>query len=147
MAVYSLANYKMTITSSDANLVSVFGESMTIGGNGSQVGSFSVSPNESIHSKQTYATGGYVFSKNYDRSGTISVNLNQLSDEVGKFKNLVKLYYGGDYGTLTIVLTNNENEKVVECIDCLPQGIPTQSFGDSASAQTWTFEVGKITIN
>ena len=147
MAVYSLANYKMTITSSDVNLISVFGASMTIGGNGSQVGNFSVSLNDSIHKKQTYATGGYVFSKSYDRSGTISVSLNQLSDEVGKFKNLVKLYYGGDYGTLTIVLTNNENEKVVECIDCLPKEIPTQSFGSDASSQNWSFEVGKITIN
>lgn len=145
--VYSLANYKMTITSSDANLIAVFGESMTIGGNGSQVGQFSVSDLQNQHSVQNYATGGYVFSKSYDRTGQISVQLNQMSDEVGKFKNLVNLYYGGDYGTLTIVLTNNENEKVVECIDCLPEGIPGQTFGNSASSQTWNFVVGKITIN
>lgn len=145
--VYSLANYKMTITSSDANIKRIFGEAMTIGGNGSYVGSFSVNISTSIHGVSGYNTGGYVFSKNYDRTGTISVNLNQLSDEVSKFKNLIKLYYSGDYDTLTIVLTNNENEKVVECIDCLPQSIPTQSFGTEASNQTWSFVVGKITIN
>lgn len=145
--VYSLANYKMTITSSDRNLIAVFGESMTIGGNGSQVGQFSVSLNAEIHGIDAYATGGYVYSKNYDRSGTIGVQLNQISDEVGKFKNLVKLYYGGDYGTLTIVLSNNENEKVVECIDCLPNKIPDQEFSSEAGNQTWEFLAGKITIN
>lgn len=147
MAIYSLAKYKITITTSDANLKQVFGESFTIGGNGSNVGQISVSSLKDIHDVKTYATGGYVFSKSYDRSGEISVQLNQLSDEVGRLKNLIKLYYGGDYGTLTIVLTNNENEKVVECIDCLPSKIPDQNFDDSVGDQTWSFVVGKITIN
>ena len=145
--IYSLANYKMTITTSDTTLKRVFGESLTIGGNGSHVGSFSISDLQNIHQVKSYDTGGYIFSKSYDRHAKISVSLNQFSDEVGKFKNLIKLYYSGDYGTLTIVLTNNENEKVIECVDCLPEAIPGQTFGESAGDQTWTFVVGKATIN
>lgn len=145
--VYSLANYKMTITSTDANIKKIFGEALTVGGNGSHVGSFTVSDLQEQHSIEGYATGGYIISKSYDRHGTIAVELMQLSDEISKFKNLVKLYYSGDYDSLTIVLTNNENEKVVECVDCLPVGFPDQTFGDSATNQTWTFVVGKVTIN
>ena len=145
--IYSLANYKMTITSSDPTIKRVFGESLTIGGNGSQVGSFSVSDLQNQNSVQGYATGGYIYSKSYDRTASISVSLNQFSDEISKFKNLIKLYYSGDYGTLTIVLTNNENEKIVEAVDCLPEGLPDLSLSADAGNQTWKFLVGIITIN
>lgn len=144
--VYSLANYKVAISINDSILKTAFGDVLTVGGNGSQLESMSVDFNASIFSKQTYSTGGYVFDKSYDRSGSLSITLNQLSEEVGKFKNLINMYYAGDYETLSIVLTNNENEKVIEMIDCLPSKIPTQQFQSSAQTQTWGFEVGRITV-
>ena len=144
--VYSLANYKLSISINDVVLRTAFGSALTVGGNGSQLESMTVSPNANIFDIESYATGGYVFNKSYDRSGSVSVTLNQLSDEIGKFKNLINMYYSGDYGALTIVLTNNENEKVIECVDCLPTKIPDQQFQSTAQTQTWGFSVGKITV-
>ena len=144
--IYSLANYKLSVYIEEPALRAAFGSSIIFGGNGSQLESISVNISGSIFDVQGYATGGYVFSKNYDRSGTISLNLNQTSEDVSKLKNLINMYYSGDYGPLTMVLTNNENEKVIDLVDCLPNGIPNQEFRSSAGTQSWGFDVGRITI-
>lgn len=147
MEVYSLANYKLTLTSSDPVVIQTFGESVSIGGQGKKVGSISIKQDNGPFSLKSYPTGGYYYDKSLDRSGSITIDLSQLAEEVAKFKTLINLYYSGEYDGFTIVLTNNENIKVAECIDCLPTDIPQQSFGESARDQSWTFATGQITFN
>ena len=146
MEIYSLANYKLTLTTNDEVLKATFGESLTIGGQGKKIGSIKINQTNAPYSIQSFATGGYYYDKSLDRHGDVTINLNQLAEEIAKFKTLLNLYYTGDYNGFTIVLTTNENVKVAECIDCLMTGVPSQDFGTTAGNQDWTFSSGQITF-
>lgn len=145
---YSLAKYSLTITTNDSRLQEIFGESLTIGGQGSTTDSISVSQSSGPMQINAYATGGYVFSQSYDRSGTASININQVSDAVNKLKKLLKATYTIEYDPFTIVVSDNEGNQVVSCKDCyLGNSLPTQSFSESAADQTWNFICGQVTFN
>lgn len=146
MKRYSLANYILSIESNDATIRSLFG-TISIGGEGSYMGSVKVEVPQDLWSTEGYATGAWVHNKNLDRSGTVAVELSQLSDAVQKFIRLCNLYYSGGYGSLSMVLTNTAGTKIATCTDCLPKNIPGQEFGDTAAKQTWTFTCGKIVYN
>ena len=147
MEIYSLANYKLTLTSDDPTIIATFGESISIGGQGKKIGSISINQTNSPYALKSFETGGYYYDKTLDRSGTITISLNQLAEEVAKFKTLLNLYYTGDYNGFTAVLTTNENVKVAECIDCLMTNVPNQSFGGSTGSQEWQFGTGQITFS
>ena len=144
---YSLAKYSMSISSIDGILQQIFGESLTIGGQGSMTGSISIRQNTSPSKLDGYTTGGYVYSASFDRTGSISVSINQMSDAVSKFKQLLKAYYQADFEPFTITVSDNEGNQVAECIDCNLRDIPEQSFGSDAADQTWSFDCGRITFN
>lgn len=143
MKRYALANYIVTITVPSA-LSDMFSD-ITIGGQGKAIGSISVNRQGSIYSVKGYATGGYVFDKNLNRTGSVSISINQMSDEVVKLIRLFNAYYAGDYDGMTISIKDNLNNKTVaNCIDCMPSSIPNQSFGESAADQEWSLDCGEI---
>ena len=148
--MYALADYIVTLKPSES-LARVFGETITIGGDGNIFGptdSIKVGlKNGSILETTGYATGGWVHSKSYDRTGTVEFNISQISDQVTKLINLCNFYYNGNYDGMTITVTNNnDNTIVATCEDCYVDGIPEQSLGTSAGMQTWTFNCGKVTF-
>ena len=100
---YSLANYILSIDSNDERIKSLFG-TISIGGEGSYLGSIAVGLATSMFSTSGYPTGGWVHNKNLDRHGTTTVTLNQLSDKVAKFIQLCKLFYQEDYDGFTLSL-------------------------------------------
>lgn len=145
---YSLANYYITISSDDSELQRIFigqdGETISIGGQGNCIGDISISRDKDMYSIDSYNTGGYVFNKNLDASGSVSISINQLSDVVSKFKELCNILYNGDYEPLTISVYDSYVEPVAECRDCYPKKIPEQSFKNESEDQTWEFLVGQI---
>lgn len=143
---YSLANYILSIDSNDERIKSLFG-TISIGGEGSYLGSIAVGLATSMFSTSGYATGGWVHNKNLDRHGTTSITLNQLSDKVAKFIQLCKLFYQEDYDGFTLSLSDINGNKIATMVDCYISQIPQQDYGDSAADQTWTFNCGQINFN
>ena len=143
---YSLANYILSIEPNDATIKAYFG-TISIGGDGSYLGSINLSLANAMMTTQGYATGGWSHSKNLDRHGTASLTLNQLSDAVAKFIKLAKLFYTADYDGFTLSLSDINGQKVASCIDCYIDKIPDQDFGEKAADQTWTFTCGQINFN
>lgn len=143
---YSLADYLLNIKTNDPALQSVFSE-LTVGGEGSYTDSISLNLDSNLFETTGFATGGWVHDKNLSRVGTAAITLSQLAKSVGKFKQLVNMYYSGDFEGLTITLTDSNANEIAKCEDCYPQKIPSQDFGTKAAPQTWTFTCGKITFN
>ena len=145
MKKYSLSDYILSFTSNDSIIDNIFG-SVSIGGEGSYLGSITIGGLPNLWDTTSFATGGWVHNKNLSRTGTVNITLNQLSDAVAKFIQLCNTYYTGDFDGLTLSLTDRNGQLVAECIDCYIQKIPDQSFNESSSDQTWTFTSGKISF-
>lgn len=149
MARYSLANYTLTISIS-TELAGDFGiETLTVGGEGSYLDNISINLNDNLWSTEGDATGSWVHNKNLNRTGTCSVTLSMLSDNVARFITLCNLYYNStnNYSGLTMALRSSDEKTIATCDDCYIQKIPNQEFQSTAQNQTWVFTCGKITFN
>ena len=148
---YSLADYIVTIEPNDEAIKSFFGTLSIGGGNsGNCVGSISLSIVQNLWETTGYATGGWVHNKNYDRHGTCSIQINQMSPEVRSFVDLCNHYFSGDYGSVTITVTAARGEEIVPiatCADCYIQKTADQTYGPSAENQNWVFTCGQIVYN
>ena len=140
---YSLAKYILTISANDVRMQDIFKE-LTIGGDGSLVGSVTFSRNSSLYETTGFATGGYVHNKNLSKIGTVTLSISQLAKSVGKLIAASEAFYGADYDGFTLTLTTNEGEKVASAIDCYIQKTPDQVFESQASQQSWSFTCGEI---
>lgn len=146
MKRYSLANYTVSIEPLDSILQSTFGV-MTVGGQGNYMETIRLSTENNLWSTVGYATGAWVHNKNLAKNGQAELVLQQVSDDVAKFKKLCELYYTGDYQGFTMTLTNNNGEQIATAVSCYPVKIPTQEFGATSANQTWQFTCGEITFN
>lgn len=140
---YSLANYILSITPNDQVIRNMFGV-ISIGGEGSYVGSVSFSRQASTFSTESYATGAWVHNKNLSRIGNVVVQLNQLSEQVSKFILLCETFLIGDYEGFTITLSTNDGVKVASAIDAYIEKVPDQTFENSATNQSWSFTCGQV---
>lgn len=143
---YSLADYILSITTNDASLTQMFGN-VTVGGEGSALDSISISTSQDLWNTTGFATGAWVHNKNLSRVGTVEVSISQLSEKVAKFKQMVNIFYSGDYDGFTFTLSDSYGNKVCTCVDVYPTKIPNQSFGSDAAMQSWSFTAGEITFN
>lgn len=143
---YSLANYILSIEPNDTTIKTYFG-SISIGGDGSYLGSLSLSLANPMFTTQGYATGGWSHSKNLDRHGTAALNLNQMCDAVAKLIKLTKLFYTDDYDGFTLSLSDINGQKIATCVDCYIEKIPEQTYGKEATDQSWTFTCGQINFS
>lgn len=141
---YNLARYTLTITppTTASELVEAFGQSLTIGGNGSNVGSIELRRQNEMFSLKTYATGGYAVDKNLSKAGTISITLHQLSAEIQKFIKVCNVYFNGDYDGCTLTVMD-ENNEVASAKDCFINQAP-QTFAENSGEQTWSFICGEV---
>ena len=142
MARYSLANYILTLRPNDTTLRN-FG-SVVVGGEGNYTDSISVSLDNNTFSTTGFATGAWVHNKSLSKTGTATISLSQVSDQVAKFIQFAKLFYSGDYEGFTISVTTNDGTPVVYCYDCYFKKIPDQSFGENAATQSWVLTCGEV---
>lgn len=145
---YSLAQYILTITL-PANLASEFGaQAISVGGENSYLESMSVSYRSTLWETSADNTGSWVHNQNLDRSGTVTLSLNQVSIAVAKFKKLCNLYFNASniYEGLTLELSDTDGNTIATCNDCLVTKIPDQALSNAAQNQSWTLTCGKITI-
>ena len=145
---YSLANYIVTITINDSKVAAIFGDQLQIGGEGSYTDSISVGYSNSLYDIAADKTGSYVFNKNLDKSGTVSISLAQVSDKVAKLRTLFNLYVTSseELDTFTITVSSETEGAIATCEDCLLAKMPNQEFDDASKSQTWEFVCGKITF-
>lgn len=146
---YSLSKYILTITI-PASVAAQFGTStISVGGVGSYTESIAIEYAEDQWTLQGDATGGHVFNKSNNRTGSVQVSLNQLSEKVAQFKTLCNIYYQSeeiDEG-LTLELRSLDGVMVATCDDCLVRKIPGQAFAATAATQTWELLAGVITFH
>lgn len=157
---YSLADYTVTLKYDDANelttppvVKSIIGSGYTVGGpgnngEGSFMGSISVSRNSTLWETSGDHTGSWVHTKNLDRTGKIEIAINQISEDVIKFSQICSAYetIQGKFGGLQIVVTSANGDQGVVAIgeDCFITQIPEQNLGGTPSDQPWVFTCGRI---
>lgn len=142
---YSLAKYILTIKV-PASLVSMLGQSISIGGEGSYLDYISVHYNSDQWTTEGDATGGYTHNLSLNRTGTIEWSLTQVSEKIKHFIRLLNVIYtaAGLDDTIDITISQESNT-IVSASDCVPTRIPDQRFAATAEKQTWSFNCGKIT--
>lgn len=151
---YSLADYIVTIS-----IPAIDGSAprtINIGGpgdnqDGSFVGEIKVTRTSDLWTTKGDNTGSWVHNKNLDRSGTVTINLNQISDSVIQLMQLCITLEKSKVDPITIgvapAVANGVTSSFVECYDCYLAKISDQTFGNSAQDQTWTFNVGRVTFD
>lgn len=147
MKRYCLANYILTVDiPSDIG----FGtQSVTIGGNGSYMDTFTVTMSQSMFTTQGDHTGSWVHVKNLDQTGQIQVTIKQVADDIAIFKALMNVYRSLDSEAtgMTLTLRDTLGNTVCTANDCVIEKVPDQAFADEPASQTWTFLCGKITFD
>lgn len=147
--VYSLSKYKLAIQLPEtfAAKVGLAGDNtITIGGEGSYLDSLSYEYNKEMYSTKADATGSYVHDKSLDKSGTITITINQMSPQIALFKKIVNLYYqsGDDYEGLQLSLKDLSAQEVMAAESCFFTKIPNQDFGQESGNQAWVITSGRI---
>lgn len=165
---YSLADYTITVqfpseADDKAGIFTASGldndsRSFIIGGpgslpgsrfanSGSFVGNIRVTRNSNLFTTEGDATGSWVHNKNLDRTGTVEVDITQISDQIITLAYICKAYESvqDDTPGLTLSIKNAfTGEEIVTCNDCYIQKITDQIFGDTAERQNWVFTCGQV---
>ncbi len=154
---YGLADYKLVVSfPAEAGFTSaIAGESaqLEIGGpgqngyEGSYLGSIKVSRKNDLWDTDDDPTGSWVHNKNLGRSGTVDLEVSQVSDQIVTLSYLCMAYESVQESIdgLTLEVKNVMSGVVVaKCYDCLIKKIPDQNFAGTAEKQTWTFTCGRI---
>ena len=155
-SVYSLADYELSV--SIPAIGDLPAETFRIGGpgdtgNGSCTGQIVVSRNQNLFETEGDPTGSWVHNKNLNRTGTITVDIRQVSNYIVKFILTCQAFeaYQHRTGGMTIQLipafTNEANQPIMTAIDCFFQKVPDQVMGPSAQTQSWIITCGKITYS
>lgn len=159
---YSLTDYILSVKIPD-ELLDVFvtdsndtdeaNNRISIGGDGSYLGSIKVAMNKDQWSTEGDATGGYVHSKSKDKTGKVSLELNMLTDVVLKLTRLIETYDSADTTTKGLTLTISKaigagnSTDVCNCVDCYVVKHPDGDWQDTAKTMTFDFTCGVITYS
>lgn len=152
---YSLADYQLILTIPDEIPTSVIStRNIAIGGpgengEGSFVGTITVSRNTDAWKTTGDATGSWVHELSLDKTGICSVNINQISDLVIRLTQLCSIFESiqGNYPGLTITINSNSSEDgmpICICEDCYITKIPDQQFQTASQPQEWRFTCGRV---
>lgn len=143
---YSLAEYTMKV------IVPGFEKPLTFGGpgnnqSGSFIGQITVSRNVDTWTTEGDATGSWVHNKSLNKTGTVSLQIRQVSDDIIKLITLARLYENTDPETGCNIFIYRGDQAVETCTDCYLTKVPDQVMGDTAEMQTWQWTCGKIEYN
>jgi len=140
---YSLLDFSLSITFKGSRY------NIPIGGIGSYLGSIKVSKSTDNVTKTVDATGSGVYAYSHDHSGTVDIEISQVSEQVGTIIKKIMNYYhsqtNGDWkkGIVGISLMKN-GSKVIDATDCMLTKMP--DFEASAEPGTRVFIFASIEI-
>lgn len=159
---YSLADYQLTIginedmaarlnlRDAEGNLLTNF----TIGGpgetgEGSFLGQILVSRSADLFTTTGDHTGSWVHDKNLDRTGTITVDITQISDDIITLVQLTQIFESIQTNMPGLQLTINSvissaSTTMITARDCLIQKLPDLPLGETAARLSWVFTCGQI---
>lgn len=159
--VYSLADYQLTIgfperVAQKLGLKDEFGNLLTsyqIGGpgengEGSFVGRIGVERNEAAWSTEGDKTGSWVHNKSLNKTGRITLDLTQISDQTIDLYHLCQIYESieGNVEGLTLTINTNAEDStpLVTGIDAYIAKQPDYPMDETAQRLTWEFTCGQI---
>lgn len=159
---YSLADYQLTIgipqsvalklnlKDEEGNLLTSF----TIGGpgengEGSFVGQIAVSRANNLWETEGDNTGSWVHNKNLNRTGTIELQIRQISDRVIELAQLCDIYESIQENVegLTLTINSSATEETVPMatgVDSYIQKQADLTLANTAGLLTWTFTCGQV---
>ena len=160
---YSLADYQLTIGLGDSiaarlGLRDSYGNLLTnfsIGGpgengEGSFVGQITVNRAEDLFTTTGDHTGSWVHDKNLNRTGTITIDITQISDDIVTLVQLCQIFESVQSNMPGMELTINSvassaSATMVTGRDCYIQRLPELPLGENAQRMSWVFTCGQIT--
>lgn len=152
---YSLADHLVKVTlpaniqyqgADLGGMVLQFGGPGNNNNNGSFMGSITVARSTNTWSTTGDATGSWVHNKTLDRTGTVSLDLRQVSDDVIRLQMLANIFETQEVQEGCRIEVYSGNVTVAVADDCYITKIPNQVYGDSAANQTWEWTSGKVTF-
>lgn len=160
---YSLTDYILSIQVPDSlreiflgtdETIDAESNVISIGGDESFVGSITISaPSNAQYTTEGDVTGSWVHNKSKDQTGTISIEINQISDQVRLLVRLFQTYYDADTITEGLTLTLNKavgggnQSPVATGTDCYIGNRPEVAYGETAATQEWEFTCGRISFS
>lgn len=153
---YSLADY--TVTIDFPGYGDLKGEKISIGGPGengygSCVGEIKVTRNKELWTTEGDPTGSWVHNKDLNRTGTVEINLRQVSDQIYKLMQICQAYEGATRNVKGLEITVNPVGDFgfpiidfITCEDCMITKIPDQDYRETAQEQTWIFTCGRVSF-
>ena len=134
---YSLADHTISIESSNSAF------RVKLGGTGSFLGGIGVTWDADIWSKEMDPTGSGVLNKSYDRSGEVKLTINQMSDQVQTFEEIMKSYFSEQSTNLNpvfgITISSAVNGVIVDATHCVLKKLPDWEAGESAATREFVF--------
>lgn len=157
--VYALSDYIVTITGiptgilldADANSYSIGGSGQN-GYEGSFLDSIRVTRSSDTYSTEGDATGSWVHNKSLNRTGSVTININQISTDVIILSTICKAFENTKDKRfrkgmkVTVSPSYNPNLVVAEAYDCFVGKQEDQDLGSSATTQSWTLTAGRVEI-
>lgn len=122
-------------------------EQITIGGNGSMVGSVSMSRSNAAFGVTGYADGSYAASYTKNRTGSVSIQLSQASSLVArltKFVNWCEANYNLAESTITVLDSMGNIQGYASGV--YPDKLPDNTVGESVQNRTFEFSAGVISF-
>ena len=141
MKVFSLSSVRGTLYNEYYGLTSFGGQSyINLGGGQKQIEKISYSYNTDIFSMSSTADGGVVVAHSNDRSGTISIQLQQTSPHI----KVLTEFANPDKAESTLTVTDDTGNLAFTATQVFIKGIPENSVGSTATERTYTFMAGNI---
>lgn len=145
---YSLLDYSVSVTLKES-VSTLTGTvlNIPIGGVGKYLGSISIAKEVDNISKAVDATGAGVFSYTHNHSGTVTVEISQLSDAVREILSKIHANYSGvsaedpsKYKTAVLDITISKNTiPVLVATNCMLTKMPDLTLEAEAGTRTFEF--------
>lgn len=145
---YSLSDYILAIANLPAKL-GLENNTISVGGTESYLNSVSAENTTNMWSTEGDATGSWVHNKSLDRTGTVTIDINQMSPQIANLVQILNAFYDSESDNVTgmkLVLQDRNMKNVFEANDCYIQKIPSQAFGQTAATQSWVITCGQLTF-
>lgn len=149
MKQYSLLDYTISITLKKSTTDSGTKLNIPIGGAGNYLGSIKFAKDTDRITKTVDATGAGVFSFSNDHSGTVDIEITQVSDAVNEIiKTVFNKYITGNDSwketILDITLYKGTTQPIIEATNCMLVKMPDLEIGNEVATRTFSFVAMEI---